>query len=513
MQNGNSSQPTEYEPGIDVDPPSLEKSEPSDGPAPVGSPGKRWRIAALAGIFVLLVGTIVALLVVRQPVTIEQQKPAKTDLTEQVEKRMLVSKVVTRGNVGSVGESAVSCYPATAGTEVKVFTRPAEKGKQLKEGELLAAVNGRPVLVLQGDVAAFRDMLPGSSGPDVEQLQAALTRLGHKISDTKGTLGASTQAAINSLYTAAGFVAKGPTPEESARLRAAQDALAQSEVSITSASTALKEAKKGPTQSAILSSKLAVSEAEQRVTTAATPAEKTLATKQLEIARAQYDELWKKTDLTSLNASYDAAVKSRDRAKAELAALTTTTGISVPYCEVVFLPALPATVAKVQADGKQPGGVSDQPAGQAQAPAGWATLAPGNLVLRSELNTADLALITQDAPVSFRSDSETTDHTGKVTAIDATGITITPDQPFDEAQRGQNLRVTVNLKATAGEVLVVPLAAVSGTADGLARVVKLTGDHRSDVPVRAGLTADGYVEVSPVTEGTLAVGDSVVVGR
>lgn len=69
------------------------------------------------------------------------------------------------------------------------------------------------------------------------------------------------------------------------------------------------------------------------------------------------------------------------------------------------------------------------------------------------------------------------------------------------------------MEATSGKVLVVPLAAVSGSADGLARVWKKSGDAKTEVRVRAGLSADGFVEVVPVEGGSLAEGDEVVVGR
>lgn len=481
----------------------------------------RWAIGFTAAVALLGIGSATTFLFLHQPVTAESQKPAKTDLTETVEKRALVSKVVTRGTVTSVGATDVSCVPSSAGTQAKVFTKTPEKGKALNEGDALAAVNGRPVLVMQGAAPAFRDMLPGTTGPDVEQLQAALGRLGHSITDKAGTLGPSTQAALTKLYTNAGFVATAPTPEQANQLRQAQDTAADAESAVTKADLALKEAKKGPPKSQVLGAKQRVADAERQFADAP-PELKEKAGQDLEIARASYDEMIKGADVAGPTAAYQDAVKARDRAKDALAQISSTTGTSVPYCEIVFLPSLPASVAQAQtsldpAGSGNPNGPGGQGQGQGggapQGGAGWATLAPGSLSLRSELSETERKLITKGAQVNFRSDSESTERTGKVDAIDDKGVTIVPDQPFPEEERGQNVRVSISIEATSGEVLVVPLSAVSGTADGLARVSKLDGSNKTDVPVRAGLTADGFVEVTPVTEGALKVGDSVVVGR
>ena len=40
------------------------------------------------------------------------------------------------------------------------------------------SVSGRPVFVLRGAQPSHRDMRPGSSGPDVRQLETALARMG-----------------------------------------------------------------------------------------------------------------------------------------------------------------------------------------------------------------------------------------------------------------------------------------------------------------------------------------------
>ncbi|HLS72464.1 MAG TPA: hypothetical protein VK046_01745, partial [Actinomycetaceae bacterium] len=76
---------------------------------------------------------------------------------------------------------------------------------------------------------------------------------------------------------------------------------------------------------------------------------------------------------------------------------------------------------------------------------------------------------------------------------------------------GSNVRVSIPLESTGGEVLVVPVAALTAGPGGESRVEVDRGDDQTElVVVETGLTAGGYVEVR--AEG-LAAGDLVVVGR
>jgi multidrug efflux pump subunit AcrA (membrane-fusion protein) len=76
------------------------------------------------------------------------------------------------------------------------------------------------------------------------------------------------------------------------------------------------------------------------------------------------------------------------------------------------------------------------------------------------------------------------------------------------------VRITIPVESTDGEVLAVPIAALSATADGTSRVEVAEGEGGATrfVTVNPGLSAEGYVEVDPV-DGNLGEGDRVVVGR
>jgi hypothetical protein len=76
---------------------------------------------------------------------------------------------------------------------------------------------------------------------------------------------------------------------------------------------------------------------------------------------------------------------------------------------------------------------------------------------------------------------------------------------------GASVRLTVPIESTKKAKLTVPLSAVSLGPDGASRVQLSIGEGFEFVPVQTGLSADGYVIVTP-REGTLAPGDLVVVG-
>jgi multidrug efflux pump subunit AcrA (membrane-fusion protein) len=84
--------------------------------------------------------------------------------------------------------------------------------------------------------------------------------------------------------------------------------------------------------------------------------------------------------------------------------------------------------------------------------------------------------------------------------------------PQRESLRSANVRVTIPVKSTQGEVLAVPVAALSAGPDGESRVEAIRSGKITIVQVEVGLSADGYAEVTPVG-GILSEDDQVVVGR
>jgi hypothetical protein len=76
---------------------------------------------------------------------------------------------------------------------------------------------------------------------------------------------------------------------------------------------------------------------------------------------------------------------------------------------------------------------------------------------------------------------------------------------------GFSVRLTIPVKSTRGAVTVVPISALSLAADGKSRVQVENKGALEYVVVEPGLSADGYVEVTPVGR-SFAPGQLVVVG-
>src|SRR5919109_40602 len=121
---------------------------------------------------------------IRSPAQIaaETAAPNPSAITVPVEKRVLSSEVIVRGTVryGSpqpVVLAASNVKQASTGGEEIVTTRP-RRGNTVGEGDVVMSVSGRPVFVLGGAQASHRDLGPGVQGPDVEQLESALSRMG-----------------------------------------------------------------------------------------------------------------------------------------------------------------------------------------------------------------------------------------------------------------------------------------------------------------------------------------------
>jgi hypothetical protein len=111
-------------------------------------------------------------------------------------------------------------------------------------------------------------------------------------------------------------------------------------------------------------------------------------------------------------------------------------------------------------------------------------------------------------------DPDTAPDTGdqSETGTDAVPVLVTPkDQRTLSGQADATVKVSIVVGSTSDPVLVVPVAAATTGADGQARLeVQRSGGQTDNVPVRVGLAALGYVQVSPSAD--LAEGDRVVVG-
>ena len=149
----------------------------------------------------------------------QTRPPAATQLTATVQRTVLTRTVLAQGAVGAPKEFTPSQVGgsggggsggAAGGQDVQeivthVFCR---KGSLASQGSVLLEVAGQPYFVLQGTVPAYRDLAPGETGEDVAQLQEDLISLGFGTgSDTLGSYGPGTAAAVSAYYQAHGYAA------------------------------------------------------------------------------------------------------------------------------------------------------------------------------------------------------------------------------------------------------------------------------------------------------------------
>jgi len=87
---------------------------------------------------------------------------------------LLYGDTTTWRDMGLIPDSE-QLAPRAAGT----VTWIAEEGTTLQQGDVLMEVNDEPVVILYGDIPAYRALRRYDEGTDVEQLEAALVALGY----------------------------------------------------------------------------------------------------------------------------------------------------------------------------------------------------------------------------------------------------------------------------------------------------------------------------------------------
>lgn len=149
--------------------------------------------------------------------------PLRSRVTVAVQKRVLEKTVISRGTVGAARSVDVTAASGQD-TQRSILTAVRVRvGQSVREGQVLVEVSGRPVIVLRGAIPSYRDLRPGSSGPDVRQLQAALSATGHRTEpDESGFYGSGTKSALSALYQQAGYAAATAAEDEEERLSAAR---------------------------------------------------------------------------------------------------------------------------------------------------------------------------------------------------------------------------------------------------------------------------------------------------
>jgi hypothetical protein len=168
----------------------------------------RWVLLLLVGSVLLAVFSAFVGSKMSSPAQIAAtaKPPPRSIPKVRVHRGVLRATVAFRAKVSDTSPTLIG-MPSSIGSDYPVITAMAMKrGKQVSEGDLVMAVAGRPVFVLEGKISTFRDIALGTKGVDVRQLQAALERLGlYRGGDHKGVYGKATRAAVKKLYAHVGY--------------------------------------------------------------------------------------------------------------------------------------------------------------------------------------------------------------------------------------------------------------------------------------------------------------------
>ena len=443
--------------------------------ASIGSFLDRKQKLALALVFVVLlaVASWVAGSKIQSPAEAAARTapPTPSPILVPVEERVLTSDVVTRGTARFGLPQSISIAPSALKTGTGIITTLPARGDQFEEGDVLLTVSGRPVFVLQGDFPAYRDLFPGLTGEDVQQLEAALERLGFDPGPVDGVFDEETTAAVLNSYNAAGYVSFTATGEQLAGLRTLENELAR----------AVQEKAAAESELAQIAAQLNSGSTVQTVKDAEKAAERELA--------------WQTFLVDRLRVEVEAA-----RRKAQL---------SVPMDEFVFVPSFPVRVEEINVT------IGDAATGTILG------VTNNQLAIDSSLPLAEAPLVKTGMAVSIDEPALGLRATGIVSRVadtpgtgGADGYHIYFEVLVDEtpvALEGVSLRLTIPVESTGGAVTVVPVSALFLAADGTSRVQVENNGNLLLMEVKPGLSADGFVEVTPV-DGTLSAGDLVLVG-
>jgi len=193
---------------------------------------RRRRIIALGIVVFVVLAVVTAVLLtlnIKSPAqqAAETKAPAATQLTVPVVRTVLTTTVLGQAVVNPPREVSPSDIGSSAGGSAgqdvqQIVTKIFHgTGSYVGQGQVILEVAERPFFALAGTVPAYRNLVPGETGQDVLQLQEDLEALGYGIgTDTAGTYGPGTSAAVTDFYDAIGYsvpkISAGPKADRGA---------------------------------------------------------------------------------------------------------------------------------------------------------------------------------------------------------------------------------------------------------------------------------------------------------
>ena len=134
-----------------------------------------------------------------------RQTPEAGPISDPLRREVLEETLTLRATVAPAKRAEPAFALTTQGKIVTAVRVTA--GVELKSGQVILELEGRPVIVLTGDFPSWRDFTLSTTGPDAAQLQTALVDVGLYQGDDQehGTVGHRTLNAVLSLYETIGY--------------------------------------------------------------------------------------------------------------------------------------------------------------------------------------------------------------------------------------------------------------------------------------------------------------------
>ena len=444
-------------------------------------------------------------------------------ITVPVEYRALSNNVTIRGSANYADSVDVTIETGDIGGPAVVTGQVPEVGASLDAASIALEVTGRPVIVLPGDLPVYRTLRVGVSGPDVLQLKEALQSMGISAGNVSSNVfDSATAAGVAALYATVGYPAPASPEGTTENISSANEGVSNAQDNLTAANLALQQAKAGPSQVDIIEQGNLVAAAQRKVTEECDP-DPTLspcldAQGALALAQAVSAQVLAPKDVSAEAANVASANRALASAKTLLTEAQQGALTYLPSSEVLYLDNLPRRVDDVSV--KRGSIIS----------AAVMRVSGAALVVQASAAETDAKLLAvgDEAVIAMPDDTEITATISEITPQKAESgsadsgrfdIFFEPQELTNDQLlmlQGSSVRISIAVGETEGEVLAVPLAALTAGAGGESRVevVDPDGDGKETIliEVTTGLAAAGFVEIEPVS-GSLKEGDLVVVGR
>lgn len=132
-----------------------------------------------------------------------RQPPEAVPVTDRLRIEVLEQSMTLRGTLTPAERASPRFAPGIHGGVITAVG--IEPGVEIRSGQVLLEIQGRPVIVLTGEFPAWRDFTSLMKGPDVSQLQSGLAELGLYGSKSRGTFGRRTLNSVVALYRSIGY--------------------------------------------------------------------------------------------------------------------------------------------------------------------------------------------------------------------------------------------------------------------------------------------------------------------